>query len=701
MAIRIGIDIGGTFTDVVMARDGSLTSAKVLTTAAAPAEGVLHGLTAVLAGTGIGPGDVDLIIHGTTLATNAIIERKGARTAFVTTAGHRDVLEIRSEDRFDLYDLEIRFPQPLVPRELRFEVSERMDSRGRALLPLDEAGLRRVAERISSLGVESIAVGFLHSYANPAHERQAAALIEACLPGVSLSLSSEVSAEMREYERFSTVCANAYVRPKIEAYLTSLRTALARTGFRCPLLLMLSSGGLSTLETAARYPVRLVESGPAGGAVFASRVARTYGLGSSVSFDMGGTTAKICLIEHGVAQTSRSFEAARSYRFRKGSGLPLRIPVVELVEIGAGGGSIAWLDDLGRLTVGPDSAGSDPGPAAYGMGGTRPTVTDADLCLGRLDPARFAGGRIRLDVPAATSAMRGEIADRLGGDAVLASCAVSELVEENMANAARVHAIEQGRSLAGAVLIAFGGAAGLHVGRLAEKIGIDRFIVPRFAGVGSALGFLQADVSFDVVRSFKRLLATLVVAELRALLDEMRVQASATLGDAAGEGALQVRALAYMRYVGQGHEVRVDLAGWESGAHSVATLAERFATGYSTVYSRTVPEGVVELVACSVTVSARAAYDDGPPPALPSRGCEPTGMRLVHSLSQPAGESIRLYWRTDLEPGVIVDGPAIIAEDETSVLLPAGFTAAVDAYGALDCRRGGEPGPIEAGGPQL
>ena len=400
-AARLGVDIGGTFTDVALEAGGRRYSAKILTTPEAPERAVIAAIRTVLREAGLAPGDLSIIIHGTTLATNAIIERKGARTALVTTEGFRDTIEIRHENRFEQYDVNIDLPPPLVPRRLRFVVPERIDARGRTVIPLDEAAVEALAEQFAAAGIESVAIGFLHSFTNPAHEERTRDILAARLPGVTLTLSSEVSPEMREYERFSTACANAYVQPMMGRYLASLETLLRAEGIACPLFLMLSGGGLTTVETAIRFPVRLVESGPAGGAIFASHIARQCGLDKVLSYDMGGTTAKICLIDEYQPQTSRAFEVARIYRFKKGSGLPLRIPVIEMVEIGAGGGSIARVDRLKRITVGPDSAGADPGPACYGRGGDAPTVTDADLLLGRIDPTGFSGGRMALDRAAA------------------------------------------------------------------------------------------------------------------------------------------------------------------------------------------------------------------------------------------------------------------------------------------------------------
>ncbi|HZU91486.1 MAG TPA: hydantoinase/oxoprolinase family protein, partial [Stellaceae bacterium] len=556
---RLGVDIGGTFTDVALEAGGRRWSAKVLTTPEAPARAVLDAIRAVLDAAALGPADLAIIIHGTTLATNALIERKGAKTALLTTEGFRDTIEIRHENRFEQYDVNIDLPPPLVPRRLRFPVPERIDARGRVLTPLDEAAVAQIAGRLAELGVEAVAIGFLHSFTNPAHEERTRDILAPLLPQAAITLSCEVSPEMREYERFSTACANAYVQPLIGRYLADLERLLEAEGIRCPLFLMMSGGGLATVETAIRFPVRLVESGPAGGAIFASRIARQCRLDKVLSYDMGGTTAKICLIEDGQPQTSRAFEVARIYRFKKGSGLPLRIPVIEMVEIGAGGGSIARLDRLRRITVGPDSAGADPGPACYGRGGAAPTVTDADLVLGRIDPLSFSGGRMALDRDAAAAALRREIGEPLGLALELAALGVSEIVDENMANAARVHAIESGKDVRDRTLVAFGGAAPLHAARLAEKLGIDRVLIPSHAGVGSAVGFLRAPISYEIVRSHLQRLDAFDAEAANALFAAMRAEAERVVRRGAGTAPLTETRSAFMRYRGQGHEIAVSL----------------------------------------------------------------------------------------------------------------------------------------------
>ncbi|MFM8356677.1 MAG: hydantoinase/oxoprolinase family protein, partial [Gammaproteobacteria bacterium] len=477
-AARIAIDIGGTFTDVVLVHAGHRHTTKVLTTYQDPALAVMSGLKQVLRAAALTPSEVGLILHGTTLATNALIERRGARTALITTEGHRDVLEMALENRFEQYDIGIDRPAPLVPRALRLPVTERMDAAGQVLRPLDESSVRALVPVLRAAAVESVAIGFLHAYANPVHEQRAAALLAAACPELVLSLSSEVCPEIREYERLSTTCANAYVKPLMSRYLDSFAARLQAEGYHCPLLLMTSGGGLTDLATARALPVRLVESGPAGGALLAARVAAECGLDRVLSFDMGGTTAKICLIDDATPLVSRAFEVGRVYRFRKGSGLPVRIPVIEMVEIGAGGGSLASVDRLRRIQVGPESAASEPGPACYGRGGIRATVTDADVVLGRVPTEPFAGGLFRPDRASAEAALVRDIGAPLGLDPQSAAFSVAAVVDENMAAAARAHAAEWGADLAGRTLIAFGGAGPLHAAALAAKLGIDRVLIP-------------------------------------------------------------------------------------------------------------------------------------------------------------------------------------------------------------------------------
>jgi N-methylhydantoinase A len=688
---RLAADIGGTFTDVVLEAGAARHSCKVLTTPRAPEQAVMEGVARLLAESGVAPDEVGLFIHGTTLATNALIERKGARTALLTTEGFRDVLEMGYEKRFDAYDLDIEPAPVLVPRALRLTVRERIAADGSVLRPLDEDGVRRAGLALREAGVQAVAVGFLHAWAHPAHEQRAREILQPLLGDeITVCLSSEVCPEMREYERFSTTVANAYVRPLMGGYLQRLRERAAQAGLACPLLLMMSGGGLTTLEQAVRFPIRLVESGPAGGAILAAHLARECGLDEVMAFDMGGTTAKICLIEGGEPERARRFEIARAWRNLKGSGLPVRVPVIELVEIGAGGGSIGRVDAMGRITVGPDSCGAEPGPACYGRGGTLPTVTDANLVLGRIDPARFAAGRLPLDRARAEQALAGGVGATLGMDAFWAAAGVSEIVEENMANAARVHAIERGRATEEHTMIAFGGAAPLHAGRLAQKLGIRRVLVPAGAGVGSAIGFLRAPVAFELVRSDLALLRQADPAALQARLDAMAAQARAVVEPAAAGRPLHEVRLAEVRYAGQGHELRVRLPAAPVGglatpldAAALAALAERFEQAYEQVYGLRIPGSAVEVVTWSVTVSTAppAAERATLPPADTARA--PDGWREAWDPGRGERQRFALHWRFDLAPGQRIDGPALVAEHETTAVVPAGWQARLDDHGHL------------------
>jgi N-methylhydantoinase A len=685
---RLGVDIGGTFTDVALETGERRWSAKILTTPEAPERAVFEAIRQVLGEAELRPADLSIIIHGTTLATNAIIERKGAKTALLTTEGFRDTIEIRHENRFEQYDVNIDLPSPLVPRRLRFPVRERIDARGQVLVPLAEKQVSQLADRLAAERVESVAIGFLHSFTNPAHERRCGEILSARLSGIPITLSSDVSPEMREYERFSTACANAYVQPLIGRYLASLETTLCREGFACPLFLMLSGGGLTAVETAIRFPVRLVESGPAGGAIFAAEIARQCGLDKVLSYDMGGTTAKICLIDELKPQTNRSFEVARVYRFKKGSGLPLRIPVIEMVEIGAGGGSIARVDRLKRITVGPDSAGAEPGPACYRRGGAAPTVTDADLALGRIDPAGFSGGRMALDPVAAEAALRREIAEPLDLALELAALGVSEIVDENMANAARVHAIESGKDARGRTLVAFGGAAPLHAARMAEKLGLDRVLVPSYAGVGSAVGFLCAPIAYEIVRSSLQRLDRFDADAANALFTAMRAEAEPIVRRGAGAAPLTETRSAFMRYRGQGHEIAVSLPTRSFGAGDAALLQAAFEDAYRRLYSRVIPGVEVEALSWVLLLSAPPPAEPAATPPFPEP-YKPAPASFRPLFAPDAGEFIEvaIHQRGDLQPGALIPGPAVIVEDETSTVVSRLFDAKIDRFGYIELTR--------------
>jgi N-methylhydantoinase A len=688
---RLAIDIGGTFTDVVLDRGGRQWTTKVLTDHDDPAAAVLAGIDEALAAAAVEPAAVRLVVHGTTLATNALIERRGARTALVTTEGHRDVLEMAHENRFEQYDIDVDRPRPLVPREWRFTVPERIDARGRVLRPLDEGAVAELVPRLNAAGIESVAIGLLHAYRNADHERRIAEILRVGAPGLDLSLSSEVCPEIREYERLSTTVANAYVKPLMARYLRVLADRLRSRGLECPCLLMTSGGGLTRLETGAAFPIRLVESGPAGGAMLAAHLARVRDLPRVLSFDMGGTTAKICLIDDGTPLHARAFEIDRTYRFRRGSGLPVRIPVIEMVEIGAGGGSLAAVDRLGRLSVGPESAGSHPGPASYGRGGAHATVTDADLLLGRIDSDRFAGGRLSLDANFARNAVEREVAEplRLGCDA--AAAAIVEIVDENMAVAARAHALEWGKDTADRTLVAFGGAAPLHATRVAEKLGIRCIVVPRDASVGSAIGFLLAPIAYEVVRSRHALLSAFAAAEIESVFAAMRSEAEGVVRPAAPAGsALSEQRRAHMRYVGQGHEIAVPVPGERLDAAAGDTLRTAFERAYQSLYGRLIPGLDVEVLSWTLTLSAVADSDTSLPPP---RWEQVIGrhaardQRSAHPGRAPAPTPWRTIARDEIVLGELILGPVLITEPQTTTVVAAGFAAHVDLHGDLVLER--------------
>ena len=677
---NLGVDIGGTFTDVVLEIGDALFSNKVLTTYAAPEAAILDGLAQVCAKAGIVPAQIARIIHGTTLATNALIERRGARTGFITTQGFRDVIEMRTESRFEQYDLNLTLPLPLIARNHRHTVLERVDAGGNVLISLDKTEVEALADTLGDY--DSIAVGLLHSYLNPAHERLIRDVLLARHPGLSVSLSSDVSPQMREYERFNTTCANAYVKPMMASYLGRLREKLAETGANCPIFLMHSGGGIISITSAAEFPVRLVESGPAGGAIFAADIARRHGLAKVLSFDMGGTTAKICLIRGGTPKTARVFEVARSYRFKKGSGMPISIPVIDMVEIGAGGGSLAHLDAMGQIRVGPESAGSEPGPACYGRGGLRPAVTDADLILGRLDAASFAGGTMPLDPDASAKALT----TQLKLDAQTAAFGLSEVVDENMANAARVHAVENGEDLAGYTMIAFGGAAPLHAGRLCEKLGITRLIVPPGAGVGSAIGFLRAPYAFEATRSVYMRLDAFDGETVKSLFAALRSEATEFVLSCNPQATVLAEHKVYMRYVGQGWEIPVILPDALPAAPSAASFLALFEAEYSALFGRTVAGLAVEITVWAVNATTPVA---APPLTPPTAARQPVKADERQLFSPTLGEMVTAATtdRAALTDGRTIQGPAIITESETTIIVPAGFTAIGRADGCIDIRR--------------
>ncbi len=669
--IRLGADIGGTFTDVVIEGPFGQQSTKVLTTYDAPENAIIEGMHRVCAAAGIVPSSITQIIHGTTLATNALIERRGAKTALITTQGFRDVIEMRTESRFEQYDLNLTLPDPLLPRNFRYTVKERLQADGKVLVDINRAEVEALVDEIRDAGFESVAVGLLHAYVNDTHEQVVADVLAERAPDIMVSLSSEVSPQMREYERFNTTIANAYIKPQMKSYLGRLRQRLAGDGADCPIFLMHSGGGIISLENAADFPVRLVESGPAGGAVFAANIAARHGIDKVLSFDMGGTTAKICLIKNQTPKTARVFEVARTYRFKKGSGMPISIPVIDMVEIGAGGGSLAHVDALRQIRVGPESAGSEPGPACYGRGGDRPAVTDADLVLGKLDPANFAAGTIPLHPETSKSALMEHLGRPLGMDPAEAAFGVAEVVDENMANAARVHAVENGEDLSEYTMIAFGGAAPLHAGRLCEKLGIDRLLVPTGAGVGSAIGFLRAPFSFEANRTRYMQLKGFDAQAVKSILKELQDEATAFVRTCDADAPILSEVKCYMRYAGQGWEIPVPLTAEQAANPDADTLLQLFETEYAALFSRTVAGMDVEITVWSVNATTPPA-DVTPAKAVGATQAVPT--HGVRDLFDPATGTVTQAVETkraDYSAGFSVEGPAVITEEETTVIVPS------------------------------
>ncbi len=685
--VRIGADVGGTFTDVVAElADGSFVSTKVLTTHQGPEQGILAGIEALAAEHTIAMADVEQIIHGTTLATNALIERRGAPTAFVTTKGFRDVIETRTEGRFEQYDLNIVLPTPLIERKDRFVIPERMNARGEVLIEFDQVAAHAVIESIAAGGYQAVAVGFLHSYRNASHERRFRELLLDTLPDVAVSMSAEVSPQMREFERFNTVCANAYVQPLMASYLKRLEAELQRRGATCPLYLIHSGGGLVSVDTAAAFPVRLVESGPAGGAIFAADLAARYGRDRVLSYDMGGTTAKIAIIEDHTPQTAKTFEVARTTRFKKGSGMPISIPVIEMIEIGAGGGSIASVDSLGQIRIGPHSAGSEPGPAAYDRGGSAPTVTDANVKLGRLHPDTFGATDISLSPELAADAIRAAIGQPLDMDDLTAAVGIAEVVDENMTNAARVHAVENGKNLSGFSMIAFGGGAPLHATRLMDKLGLEELLVPPLAGVGSAIGFLRAPFAYEAVRSLYTRIDDFDFDAVNTVLAELTNDAETFVRQGTDQDVV-VEQHVSMRYKGQGWEIPVRLDGGRFDEFAAESLEGTFTKAYETFFGRAINDQPIEAVSWSVRVASVLAAPPRIEMASGQRTIKATSTREMYD--PVAGRLVQagVTTRNALNVGDIVAGPAIITEAQTTTVLGSHHVAVVQSDHALRISR--------------
>jgi len=684
--LSLGIDIGGTFTDLV-AYDHASTrfyGHKELTTPEDPSDGVLSGVERLFREAKLDYGSVRRVVHATTLFTNALIERRGALTGLVTTEGFRDILELRREHKYELYDLFIELPRPLVRRALRLEVRERMNADGTPETPLDEEGLRAQVRRLIAEGVESIAVVFLHAYANPAHERAARTLIEREFPGVPVSLSSEVSPQIREYERGSTTVANAYIKPLAERYLERLSGRLADAGVGAPLFMMLSNGGLTHVLESKRVPIQLLESGPAAGALAAAFFGERSGVSDMLALDMGGTTAKLAVVEHGKPLVAYRFEASREQRFMEGSGLPINISTIELIEIGAGGGSIASVNDLGLLKVGPRSAGAMPGPACYGRGGKEPTVTDANLQLGYYDADRFAGGTMKIDAGAAQGAL-GSLTASTGLDVPALAWGVHSVVNESMAAAARVHIADRGHDARRFALLVTGGGGPVHGCEVARRLGIRRVVCPPAAGVASALGLLVAPARIDRTSTIAKPLSAMDWPSLEAAYVALEADAARVIGETLAEKVEpEVQRLADMRFVGQGYEVVTPLPPGPYSAATGTLLRTAFEKTYETVFGRRPPVADIEIINIRVSLAASAGKGDLELD-MAAAGGKPVmrGKRAARFASGTAPVEAPIYERASLPAGTVLAGPAIVEEASSTLLVPPGAKATVDRAGNI------------------
>ena len=675
--MRLAIDIGGTFTDLVLEHGNELLTKKVLTSISEPELAVIEGVSELLEENNIKASDIKMIIHGTTLATNAVIERKGAKTCFITTSGFRDVLDIGYESRFDQYDILIDKTMSLVPRKHRYVIDERTDVNGSIITSIDKDQFCNLITKIKNENFESIAVGFLHSYANPDNEKILKAFLTKELPDVEVSISSDVCPEIREYERFTTTVVNAYIKPLMSNYLKKLDQKLLNSGFNCPLLLMTSGGTLTNISSACNNPVRLVESGPAGGAILATSIAEDMNLNKVISFDMGGTTAKITIIENKKAIKAREFEVDRKARFKKGSGYPLRIPVIEMVEIGAGGGSIARVNKLEQIITGPDSAGSFPGPACYSNGGSMPTITDADLVIGKINPDNFAGGKIKLSKQLADKAITENIVKFVNIDTNIAALAISEIVDETMSNAARVHTVEQGHETSNRTLIAFGGAAPLHIARVAEKLRVSNVIIPTNASVGSAVGFLKAPVGYEVVKSLRMLLNRFETDKVNDLLEKMKNEAQSIIQSETGSMKFVEERFAFMRYAGQGHEIKVQVDNNLLTQSDISKIKTSFEKKYEKLYSRILPNADIEILTWSLSLSIKNEKFNSFQKINSYKKINEQS--LVDIVDYDSSKKIKVpyFERDSLKPGDIIKGHCIISEEQTTIVVSNKFNTKV------------------------
>ena len=681
----LGFDIGGTFTDFVLvdSESGTVEFYKTLTTPDDPSEAIRTGIDVLMDRTGASGRDIERAIHATTLITNALIERKGARTALVTTEGFIDILDTQKEMRYDIYDLHSPPIEPLVPRPLRFGVKERMNNFGDVIRPMEQESLDTTIERLREADVEAVAVCFLHSYQNPAHEEEAGQAIKESLDDVSVSLSSEVAPEIREYERMSTVVANAYVQPLTQGYIEKLKKDLADAGYMRSLYLMLSSGGITVPETAEEFPIRLVESGPAAGALAASFFGAQLGQKDLVSFDMGGTTAKMCMIKDGEPSMAHTFEIARVHRFKRGSGLPVRIPAIELIEIGAGGGSIAWVDRMGLLKVGPLSAGASPGPACYGLGGEEPTVTDANLLLGYLNPEYFLGGDMALDVEAAEEAVE-KVAQAVDLSVAEAAWGIHQIVNENMISATRVHIAERGEDPRNLTLLAFGGAGPMHAYSIAKALKMKGYVCPAGAGVASALGLLTAPVAFDFARTYTTTITQDNLPTLDQVFRDLVEEGREVLREAGvADDDMRFEFSADVRHKGQGHDIVVDLPWEDFGAIDIEQdFKPHFYETYETLYGHAHYHLDLELMTCRVRATGPQPTVNLPesPSDSPDASVALKGQRAIYLPEWKDYREVPTYDRAQLPAGARFAGPAIVEEKESTALIGPDCECRVDEH---------------------
>ena len=680
--VRIGVDVGGTFTDLVLSDSAfeHMHVHKLLTTPANPERAIVEGIKALIEQANVSPGDVTSVIHGTTLITNTVIERTGAKVGLLATEGFRDSLEMAREIRYDLYDLFISPAPVLVPRERRLGIPGRLDAAGFELEPLDIDSVRSATrELVEKHHIEALAIAFMHAYTNPRHEQAAAHAIRAIYPELPITLSSEVAPEIREFERTSTACANAYVQPLVRHYLNSLVEDLVRIGVDAPLHIMSSAGGIADIEETIRHPIRFIESGPAAGAMAASHIAHLTGENAVLSFDMGGTTAKMCLIENAMPSRAYEFEAGRVRRFKRGSGIPLKISVVDMIEIGAGGGSLAHIDSMGLLKVGPKSAGSTPGPVCYGIGGTQPATTDADVVLGLLNPQYFLGGAMQLQSRDAELAIQSQLGDPLGFDTATTAEGMHHIVNENMAAATRRYMAEKGKDPRDYTLFAFGGAGPVHAYGLAKRLKIKRFVVPASAGVASAVGLLVAPPTVDEVRSYVTPLEGLDFSAITRLHKDMQTAASARLSAIGIDTCyIESQLSADMRYVGQGFEIHVDVPASTLEEQSVDGLRHSFLRQYEELFERRLDDVAIEILSwrlhcrapSQAPTDAMVSRQRGQVRAPCSRAMHLDGTSLMATVNDRSG----------LRPGFRQSGPAIIEEVESTTVLGSDASVRVDSH---------------------